>query len=155
MSRKPRPERKTLVRDARAAAESCIGWNSRLAARRITKFLDDRMAPSGLGLAQFGLMAQIAATNDDTLGALAARLGLDQSTLSRNLRGLEKNGLVEIAIAERDSRRRAVWLTEKGAKLLERAMPLWRAAQTALAKKLDPGLAARFARATDVLEEAD
>jgi MarR family len=50
---------------------------------------------------------------DDTIGALAERVGLDQSTLSRNLRGLEQDGLVEIAIVENELRRRAVWLTEK------------------------------------------
>src|SRR5271165_5564903 len=61
----------------------------------------------------------------DTLGALAERLGLDQSSLSRNLHGLERDGLVESAAVERDQRRRAVWLTEKGARRLEAAMPVW------------------------------
>ena len=61
------------------------------------------MQGSGLSITQFGLMAQIAAAPDDTLGALAERTGLDQSTLSRNLRALETAGLVEIAIAVRRS----------------------------------------------------
>jgi DNA-binding MarR family transcriptional regulator len=43
-------------------------------------------------------MAHVAAAPDNTLGALAARTGLDQSTLSRNLHGLERAGLVEIPI---------------------------------------------------------
>ena len=46
---------------------------------------------------QLGLLAHIAATSDDTLGALAQRTGHEQSTLSRNLRTLEDDGLVEIA----------------------------------------------------------
>ena len=111
MSR-PRQPRKTLLADARAVVETCAGWNVRLAARRITQFLEREVAESGLGVAQLGLMAQIAAAADDTLGALAARTGLDQSTLSRNLRTLEAEGLVEIAAVETDLRRRAVWLTE-------------------------------------------
>jgi DNA-binding MarR family transcriptional regulator len=49
-------------------------------------------------------MAQIAAAADDTPGALAQRTGPEQSTLSRNLRILEKDGLVEIATAEHDQR---------------------------------------------------
>src|SRR5271170_3828237 len=89
---------KTLVSDARDAVATCAGWASRLAARRITNFLEERMAGSGLSITQFGLMGQIAAAPDDTLGALAERTGLDQSTLSRNLRGLEAAGFVEIAI---------------------------------------------------------
>jgi hypothetical protein len=72
---------KTLVDDARAAFESCAGLNSRLAARRITLFLENRMTSTGLSVAQFGLMAHVAAALDDTLGALAARTGLNQSTL--------------------------------------------------------------------------
>src|SRR5215469_6926507 len=86
---------RTLVADARAAVDGCAGWNARLAARRITGFLNRRMQGSGLSLAQFGLMAQIASAHDDTLGALARRVGLDQSTLSRNLHVLEAAGLIE------------------------------------------------------------
>lgn len=109
------------------------------------------MQGSGLSLAQFGLMAQIAAAPDDTLGALAERTGLDQSTLSRNLRGLEAAGLVEIAIAEEDQRRRAVWLTEEGARRLQAALPVWRDAHAALAERLDPRLALRLAEASEQL----
>ena len=105
MSKRPQAPAKTLVRDAQAAISGCAGYASRLAARRITNFLEERIQDGGLRLAQFGLMAQIAAAPDDTLGALAERTGLDQSTLSRNLRGLEAAGLVEIAIAEDDQRR--------------------------------------------------
>jgi DNA-binding MarR family transcriptional regulator len=74
--------------------------------------------------------------DDDTLGALAQRTGLEQSTLSRNLRTLEGAGLVEIAIVETDLRRRAVWLTETGARRLEAAIPLWRKAHAKLARRL-------------------
>src|SRR5215475_11773478 len=107
-----RQPQKTLRDDANGLIEACAGWNSRLAARRITQFLDREMAGFGLGVAQLGLLAEIAALDDDTLGALARRTGLDQSTLSRNLRTLEGQGLVEIAVVETDLRRRAVWLTE-------------------------------------------
>jgi DNA-binding MarR family transcriptional regulator len=144
MGKRPQVAQKTLVRDAQAAIAGCAGWASRLAARRITNFLEERMRGSDLSLAQFGLMAQIAAAPDDTFGALALRTGLDQSTLSRNLRGLEAAGLVEIAIAENDQRRRAVWLTETGARRLEAAIPVWRDAHAALAKRLDPHLALRL-----------
>jgi DNA-binding MarR family transcriptional regulator len=151
MGKRPQAAQKTLVRDAQAAIAACEGWASRLAERRITNFLEERMRGAELSLAQFGLMAQIAAGPDDTLGALALRTGLDQSTLSRNLRGLEAAGLVEIAIAENDLRRRAVWLTETGARRLETAIPVWRDAHAALAKRLDPHLARRLGTATERL----
>ena len=151
MARRPQAPAKTLVRDAQAAIAACAGWASRLAARRITNFLEERMHDSGLSLAQFGLMGQIAAAPDDTLGALAERTGLDQSTLSRNLRGLEAAGFVEIAIADDDQRRRAVWLTEQGARRLEAAIPIWRSAHAALAERFDPRLALRLGAASEEL----
>ena len=151
MAKRPQAPSETLVRDARATIATCAGWASRLAARRITNFLEERIAGSGLRLAQMGLMAQIAAAPDDTLGALAERTGLDQSTLSRNLRGLEASGLVEIAVAADDQRRRAVWLTEEGARRLEAAIPVWRDAHAALAERLKPELALQLGAASERL----
>jgi DNA-binding MarR family transcriptional regulator len=150
----PRQLRKTLRRDAAALVDSCAGWNSRLAARRITHFLDREMASLGLAAAQVGLMAQIAVISDDRLGALAQRTGLDQSTLSRNLRTLEGEGLIEIAAVETDLRRRAVWLTETGARRLEAAIPVWRRGHTKLAKLLSPDLAGHLAQQTEALHAA-
>lgn len=147
----PRQPRKTLRTDAGALVEVCAGWNSRLAARRITQFLDREMTGVGLSVAQLGLMAQIAVASDDTLGALAQRSGLDQSTLSRNLRTLESEGLIEIAVVETDLRRRMVWLTETGARRLEAAIPIWRRAHARLTKRLSPDLARRLADATESL----
>ena len=134
MPHRKQASRKALVADARAVAHACAGMNVRLAARRITRFLEARMHGTDLSLAQFGLMTHIAAAGNDTIGALAERSDLDQSTLSRNLRSLERAGLVEIAIVEMDLRRRAVWLTEKGARRLEAAIPAWRRAQEALSE---------------------
>jgi DNA-binding MarR family transcriptional regulator len=147
-------QRKTLRTDARALVESCAGWNSRLAARRISQFLDRELQETGMSTAQLGLMAQIAAAADDTLGALARSTGLEQSTLSRNLRTLEGQGLIEIAVVESDLRRRAVWLTETGARRLEAAIPLWRKAHARLAKALSPALARRLAQETEALGES-
>jgi DNA-binding MarR family transcriptional regulator len=147
----PRQLRKTLRADARAVIETCAGWHARLAARRITQFLEREIAGCGLGLAQLGLMAQIAAADDDTLAALAERTGLDQSTLSRNLRTLEADGLIEIAVVETDLRRRAVWLTEAGARRLEAAIPAWRKAHAKLARRLSPERARRLAEETEAL----
>lgn len=143
---------KTLIADARKLVAACPGWNSRVASRRINQFLDREMAETGLSGAQLGLIALIAAASDDTLGALARRAGLDQSTLSRNLRTLEREGLVEIALVKGDLRRRAVWLTEAGARRLEAAIPVWRKAKGKLAKHLSPDLAGRLAEETVELD---
>ena len=78
---------------------------------------------------------------------------MDQTTLSRNLRTLEKAGLVEIAIVEADLRRRSVWLTETGARRLEAALVIWRRAHASLAKLIEPDLAGRLAIATETLSK--
>ena len=64
---------------------------------------------------------------------------------------MEASGLVEIAIAEDDQRRRAVWLTEEGARRLEAAIPVWQEAHAALAERLEPGLALRLGAASEHL----
>jgi DNA-binding MarR family transcriptional regulator len=145
---------KSLVADARLVTRTCAGLNVRLAARLITQFLEVRMQAANLSLAQFGLMSHIAAAGDDTIGSLAGRAGLDQSTLSRNLRSLEQAGLVEIAIVEQDLRRRAVWLTEKGARRLEAAIPIWERAHRALFDLIGPSNLRRMGAITQALAEA-
>ncbi|MGA3005402.1 MAG: MarR family transcriptional regulator [Acetobacteraceae bacterium] len=149
--RAPKQPRKSLRADARTLIETCGGWNSRLAARRITLFLDRELASLGLTVAQLGLMAQIAVLADDSMGELANRAGLEQSTLSRNLRTLEAEGLIEIAVVETDLRRRAVWLTEAGARRLEAAIPIWRRAHARLSACVAPELVRRLADETQRL----
>ena len=149
--RKPQPHR-SLRTDAEEASRLCAGWNARLAARRISRFLDAQMGETGLTIAQFGLMAQVAAVSDDTLGALAARTGMEQSTLTRNLQALAREGWVEIAVVEGNQRRRMAWLTEAGAVKLKDAMPVWRRAHKALDLLLSPELAQRLAGASEALE---
>jgi DNA-binding MarR family transcriptional regulator len=142
---------KTLRTDAAKALETCAGWNLRQTARRVTQFLEERMEGSGLSFGQFGLMSVIASTPDDTVSALAERMGLDQSTLSRTLRTLEAEGLVEIAIVESDQRKRMVWLTEKGARRLEAALLAWRSAHAELGRKLSTSTVQRLAQEADAL----
>ena len=143
---------KALVTEAREAVENCAGLNSRAAARRITRFLEARMDETGLSLAQFGLMAHVAAAEDDTVNGLVARTGLDQTTLSRNLHALARADLVEIATVEKDLRRRAVWLTEKGARALEGALPAWRRAHEALGEVIDTRAVRRIAAEAAALD---
>jgi DNA-binding MarR family transcriptional regulator len=149
--KRPKQATKSLRGDARALVETCPGALGRLVARRITQFLDQELAATGMSSGQLALMAQIAAAEDDTLGALAERSGLEQSTLSRNLRILEKAGLIEIAAVESDLRRRATWLTETGARRLEAAIPVWRKAQARLIVEIRPMALGKLARATAAL----
>jgi len=131
----------TLRTDAAQAIQEDLGWHGRNAARAIGRVLDRHLEPAGVTSTQFSLLCLIASAPRDTMGDLAEAAGLDQSTLTRNVETLSKAGWVEIVTAEADRRRRAVWLTEKGAFLLRDAMPNWRAAQAELSQRLNGDLA--------------
>lgn len=141
-----------LSREALAPLMDCPARAARLAARRLTVFYDARLAETGLTITQFSLMAMVAGAADDTLGALADHAGLDPSTLSRNLQTLAREGLVEIVTTEKDQRKRAVWLTEKGARALTAALPVWAAAQAEAVKVVDAKALRVIARSTRKLE---
>jgi len=77
----------------------------------------------------------VAGQEDTTIGKLARPLGMDRSTLSRNARILEKKGLVTIEEGE-DRRQQSIRLTENGASVLRKALPLWEGVQASLAGEL-------------------
>jgi DNA-binding MarR family transcriptional regulator len=142
---------KNLASRAREIGRDCVGRAARAFARKITQIYEAKLAPQGLTTSQFVMLNMIAAARDDTLAALAADAGLDPSTLTRNLQGLEKLGLVEIASVEADQRKRAVWLTEAGARKLQAAIPAWDEAQEEVSKKLGAGFRADLRRAERAL----
>jgi DNA-binding MarR family transcriptional regulator len=142
---------RTLHTDAARALAADLGWSARQAARLITGELDRGLAAAGVSAQQFALLCLIASAQDDTLGALAQRAGLNQSTMSRNLDILSRAGYVEVAMVEQDRRRRAVWLTEAGAVKLQEAIPLWRACHEALATKLGSNLLRQIHKAVSAL----
>lgn len=143
MATRSQPSR-TLRTDAARALAADLGWQARQAARLVTAEFDRALAATGLSSAQFGLMCLIASAPDDTLGALAQRAGLNQSTMSRNVDLLARAGWVEVATVAHDRRQRQMWLTEAGATLLAGAMPAWRTAQRALKSKLGARCASGF-----------
>lgn len=140
-----------LTLQAREIGRDCVGRAARSLARKVTQIYEARLAPLGVTTSQFVLMNMIASAKDDTLSALAAEAGLDPSTMTRNLQGLEKLGLVEIASVEKDQRKRAVWLTELGARKLQAAIPAWQEAQADILKKLGAGFRAELRRAERAL----
>lgn len=107
----------------------CTCFNVRLAARAITQFYNAALAPSELLSTQFSLLVALRSVNPMSIGELAAVLGLDRTTLARNLRPLEKRDLVNVEGNEADARIKEVRLTSQGEKVLEAALPLWKNAQ--------------------------
>jgi DNA-binding MarR family transcriptional regulator len=120
----PQPNQAVFQR----VAALCTCGNLRQAARLITQLYDGFLAPSGLSIAQFKLLGASAAHDSIALSPLAEQLGLDPTTLARNLKPLERDGLVETSTGE-DRRTRMVRITEQGQEVLAKALPLWEEAQ--------------------------
>jgi len=107
----------------------------RRAARSITQIYDAFLAPSGIGIAQFDLLAQIRVAEEASRTELADVMAMDRTTLVRNLAVLERDGLIETRPGG-DRRMRPVGLTEAGLATLSRALPLWQAAQSSVRSEL-------------------
>ncbi len=124
----------TLARLTEQTPE-CTCFNLRKAARAVTQYYDGALKPSGLRATQFTLLAAIYNAGPITIKRLAERLIMDRTTLTRNLRPLEKQGLIESASGE-DRRTRAVTLTDRGREVLAQALPLWEQAQVEVVGRL-------------------
>jgi len=125
----------------------------RRASRYVTGFYDEALAPAGLRLAQFSMLAQLSDDQGIALGELAGILGLDRTTATRNLKLLEREGLVLVAPAEGDGRRKEIRLTEQGWAVLRRASPLWQGAQKAFEDRHGTALLERLHAVLDELDE--
>ncbi len=114
----------------------CTCQRLRKLTRRVTQLYDQNLAPSGLTSSQFGLLALLSARDDASIGALAERLMMDPTSLTRTLRPLEQRRLIRIAAARDDRRRRDVTITDAGRAAFREAAPLWRKAQNELAESM-------------------
>ena len=109
----------------------CTCMRLREASRRLTQICDQALSPSGISTPQFGLLVSLhgsAQAGEDglALGLLAERLGMDPTTLNRNLKPLEARGLLTAEPDPTDRRVRLVRLAPAGRDALLAALPLWR-----------------------------
>jgi DNA-binding MarR family transcriptional regulator len=118
-------------------AASCASFAVRRTSRAVTQMYDEVLQPSGLRVTQFTLLVAIATSGARSMTSLGRALIMDRTTLARNLRPLQKAGLVTIGVGE-DRRERVVRLTERGDQALATALPLWRQAQARILQDLGP-----------------
>jgi DNA-binding MarR family transcriptional regulator len=106
----------------------CASFNFRRATRAVTRLFDLALDGAGIRSTQFTILVGVAKTQPVSMSALADLLALDPSTLTRNLRPLQQDGL--LAISHRAAmRQRFIRLTRKGERTLARAVPKWREVQ--------------------------
>jgi DNA-binding MarR family transcriptional regulator len=101
----------------------------RKAARRLTQIYDQHLGPFGLTVTQFSLLGHVRTFDGISIGALAGKLITDPTTLTRNLRPLERRALLVLAHDARDRRSRRLHLTDKGRAAYLAAKPAWAKAQ--------------------------
>jgi DNA-binding MarR family transcriptional regulator len=117
-----------MTRESTREEGSCNCAALRQAARYLTAAYDQVLMPSGLRTTQFSILYKLSARGVQPITELAAVMAMDRTTLGRNLKLLERDGLLRYRSGP-DRRERLVELTASGRKKLEAAYPLWQQAQ--------------------------
>ena len=115
--------------------DACMCHQARMAARVVTRAYDDALRPTRLRATQVSVLAAVGARGALSIKSLADTLQMERSTLTRNLRPLEKRGYVELA-PEGRYRSRVLTLTPAGRAALVTALPLWEGAQRKLKRRV-------------------
>jgi DNA-binding MarR family transcriptional regulator len=118
----------------------CTCLRMRRATRRVTQLYDRALEPVGVTVNQFGLLGYLygasLARRNPSIGMIAEWLGMDPTTLNRNLKPLLAKRLVKNASHPSDARVRIVQITEKGLRTLREALPRWYSAQAEIEKAI-------------------
>lgn len=109
--------------------EDCNCLAVRQAARHVTQFYDAFLLPAGLRTTQFSILAKLRRLGPMTINRLAAEMVMDRTTLGRNIRPLQREGLLAVAPGQSDRRSKELRLTEPGAGRLRTAVEGWTKAQ--------------------------
>ena len=97
---------------------------------------EEALRPTGLRATQFSLLVATRLIGVATINSLAKALVMDRTTLTRNLKPLEKQGLIRTNTGGEDRREREVTLTIAGQETLAEALPCWRGVQQQVMKAL-------------------
>jgi DNA-binding MarR family transcriptional regulator len=116
--------------DARPSLEDCNCLAVRQAARHVTQFYDQFLAPVGLRTTQLSILARLQRLGPMTIKALARGLVMDRTTLGRNILPLQREGLVAVVPGRSDRRSRELQLTKAGVARVRAAVKRWAEAQT-------------------------
>jgi DNA-binding MarR family transcriptional regulator len=113
----------------RPELSGCTCLRLRKASRRVSQIYDHYLQRHGLTITQYGLLAHLSRLDGVCIGVLAEKLIMDPTTLTRNLRPLERQGLVAPSPDPHDRRSRRLHLTDQGRAAFNKALPDWIEAQ--------------------------
>lgn len=106
--------------------DTCLCLHLQRAARAVARRFDAALRPLGLTSGQFSLLMSLNRPAPASIGSVSALLAMDRTTLTANLKPLERRGLVAVRIDDMDKRTRRLMLTANGRALLSVAVPVWR-----------------------------
>ncbi|UIJ71022.1 MarR family winged helix-turn-helix transcriptional regulator [Aurantimonas sp. HBX-1] len=106
--------------------DHCLCLHMQRAARALARRFDDVLRPHGITSGQFSLLMSLNRPAPPRISDIAPLLGMDRTTLTANLKPLERRGLVEAIPDPKDRRSRRLQLTEAGRDVLAAAVPVWR-----------------------------
>jgi len=124
--------------------EDCNCFVVRSAARHVTQLYDQFLAPAGLHVTQFSILAKLKRLGPVTINVLAKEMVMDRTTLGRNVLPLERDGLIRIQTSAADSRAKELHLTKAGEKRLETGREAWARAQARFDNRFGAKRAAEF-----------
>jgi DNA-binding MarR family transcriptional regulator len=124
--------------------EDCNCFMARSAARHVTQLYDQFLAPVGLHVTQFSILAKLKRLGPVTINALAKEMVMDRTTLGRNVLPLERDGLIKIEASATDGRAKELHLTKAGEKRLLAGLKAWEQAQTRFDSRFGAERAADF-----------
>jgi DNA-binding MarR family transcriptional regulator len=121
---------------AREVRDACLCLHLQRAARVVARRFDEALRPFDLTNHQFSLLMALNRPEAASIGDVSSLLAVDRTTLTANLKPLERRGLVKIAVDEEDRRSRRLALTAAGRARLAAALPVWRRTHAALERVL-------------------
>ena len=107
--------------------DACLCLHVQRAARTLARRFDDALRPFDLTSGQFSLLVSLNRPEPPGIGSVATLLAMDRTTLTANLKPLERRGLLKIAVDKEDKRGRRLIITAAGRALLKKAYPTWKA----------------------------
>jgi DNA-binding MarR family transcriptional regulator len=116
--------------------DRCLCLHLQRAARAIARHFDDALRPLGLTSGQFSLLMSLNRPQPPNMASVAGVLAMDRTTLTANLKPLERRGLVTVTVDEADRRNRRMTLTPAGRALLATAVPIWTREHAAIEQRL-------------------
>ena len=106
--------------------DTCLCLHLQRAARAVARRFDAALRPLNLTNGQFSLLMSLNREDPPSIGSVSMLLATDRTTLTANLKPLERRGLVKVTIDDADKRTRRLKLTPAGQALLVAALPIWK-----------------------------